>query len=130
MTASTACVTDMGEVKCWSDATASPTSVMLDAIDVAAGWDHTCAVDGNGEVYCWGANDSGQLGDMSTLPSNAPVKVVNLDDVKQVSAGQQVTCAVKNDSTGWCWGNNAIGQLGNGTTDGPQTTPTAVVLIP
>jgi len=130
MTGSTACVIDTGEVKCWSDLTSAPTVVMIDAVDVAAGWDHTCAVDGNGEVYCWGANDSGQLGNMSTLPSDTPVKVVNLDDVKQVSAGRAVSCAVKNDSTGWCWGDNAVGQLGNGTTDSPQTMPSAVVLIP
>lgn len=130
MTGSTACVIDGGDVKCWSDVATSPTVVMNGAIDVAAGLDHTCAVDANAEVHCWGANDSGQLGDMTTLASTSPVKVVNLDDVKQVAAGREVTCAVKNDSTGWCWGDNSAGQLGNGTTGGPQTTPTAVVLVP
>ncbi|MEQ9322342.1 MAG: hypothetical protein RIF41_24465, partial [Polyangiaceae bacterium] len=124
MTGSTACVVDANQVKCWDDVTASPTTVMIDAIDVAAGWDHTCAVDTGGDVHCWGLNDHGQLGNASTLASDTPVQVAGLDDVKQVSAGRYSSCAVKNDSTGWCWGNNAVGQLGNGTADSPQTTPT------
>jgi len=53
-----------------------PVSSTLTFSDIAAGAGHTCAVGTDGHVYCWGANDRGQLGDGSTSDRSAPAEVV------------------------------------------------------
>lgn len=57
-----------------------PTGI-ADAISVGLGERHSCAVvttSGEPAVFCWGANDSGQLGDGSEVPSSVPVPVVSM----------------------------------------------------
>jgi alpha-tubulin suppressor-like RCC1 family protein len=49
-----------------------------DAIDLATGAKHTCVLRANGEVWCWGNNDHGQLGDGTTLRRFDPVRVIGL----------------------------------------------------
>jgi Regulator of chromosome condensation (RCC1) repeat len=44
---------------------------------LAAGAFHTCAIDGEGRVACWGQGDRGQLGDGQKTASAAPVPVVS-----------------------------------------------------
>jgi alpha-tubulin suppressor-like RCC1 family protein len=49
-----------------------------DAVQVAPGNHHACALRATGQVVCWGKNDHGQLGD-GTLASHAvPLPVVGL----------------------------------------------------
>jgi alpha-tubulin suppressor-like RCC1 family protein len=86
------------------------------AQDVAAGRDHTCAVRANGTVACWGANDSGQIGDGTTGNTRlTPVNVSNLANVVGIAAGEAHTCAVLASGEARCWGLNSSGQLGDGT---------------
>lgn len=95
---------------------------------VVAGTSHTCALTDRGGVYCWGANDFGQLGTGDTAPQSAPVPVPGLAEVKSIAAYGFGTCAVKHDGTVWCWGANDLGQLGQGTSDAdPHPTPVQVV---
>ena len=68
----------------------------------AVGGSHACAVV-NGGVSCWGANESGQLGDGSTTSSDMPVRVAGLTDVDGIVAGGAHTCAHRSDGTVWCW---------------------------
>ena len=87
------------------------------ATDVAAGGQHTCAV-ANGNVWCWGDNSSGQLGDGTTVKRITPVYVRTADghplaQVTKIVAGDSHTCALVNTAV-WCWGGNSVGQLGNG----------------
>jgi alpha-tubulin suppressor-like RCC1 family protein len=85
---------------------------------VAAGFNHTCARRSNGTLWCWGSNDSGQLGLASLEDKLVPTQIVAFGGtVSQVAAGDLFTCAVRNDTTLWCWGNNVAGQLGDGSTD-------------
>lgn len=42
---------------------------------ITAGSDHTCAIASNDQIYCWGLNDEGELGNNSTVSSNIPVAV-------------------------------------------------------
>jgi alpha-tubulin suppressor-like RCC1 family protein len=42
---------------------------------VAAGIDHTCGISTTGQLYCWGGNGNGQLGNGTTTPSTTPVLV-------------------------------------------------------
>ena len=79
---------------------------------------HTCAVK-NRNVYCWGRNDFGQLGDGTTDDKNHAVYVDIGTDIISVAVGVYHTCAVKIEhdvSTVHCWGRNDFGQLGDGTT--------------
>ena len=86
---------------------------------------HTCASDTSGRVYCWGLNDTGQLGDGSNSNRSVPVQVSSLTNVSRVVTGGQHSCALLNDQTVRCWGDNSRGQLGNGTTTS-SNVPVAV----
>jgi alpha-tubulin suppressor-like RCC1 family protein len=83
---------------------------------VVTGWNHTCAVMGNGEVKCWGWNYYGQLGDETKATQSRPVNVRRLmEDAADVALGLAHTCAVTAAGGVKCWGANSSGQLGDGT---------------
>jgi alpha-tubulin suppressor-like RCC1 family protein len=96
---------------------------------IALGDSHTCFVTPNGEVYCWGLNDSGQLGQgLSNAPnpydSVAPLRVPLASRVNQVAAGLDFTCVLDEFGDVYCFGNRAFGRLGNGTdSQGPEAVP-------
>ena len=80
------------------------------------GGDHTCGVT-TVEIYCWGDNRFGQLGDGTTTDRSSPVLVSGGLGFESVSAGALHTCArTKQLGVVYCWGYNGDGQLGNGTT--------------
>jgi alpha-tubulin suppressor-like RCC1 family protein len=86
--------------------------------------DFTCGVtQSRGNVYCWGENSDGQLGNGNTTNSNVPVLVTGLPSPAiQVAAGGLHACAVLQGGSVYCWGENNDGQLGNGklkTSDSP-----------
>ena len=85
-------------------------------IQVCAGDDHTVALKGDGTVWAWGYNGSGQLGDGTRDKSAVPVKVANISGIKAIASGLDHTIALKEDGTVWAWGDNYYGQLGDGTT--------------
>ncbi|MDR0965254.1 MAG: hypothetical protein LBM75_01880 [Myxococcales bacterium] len=80
------------------------------------GGHHACAVLVDKTVRCWGRNDSGQLGDDTTVNKVTPTAVSGLTTVSSMCLGARHSCAVKADGSVWCWGNNTYGQLGDGTT--------------
>jgi alpha-tubulin suppressor-like RCC1 family protein len=103
--------------------------------DVALGATHTCAVQKNGSLYCWGTGDSGQLGigitgsetcGLTAKCESSPVEITALGKtVVQVEAGGAHTCALTRDGV-YCWGENASGQVGDGTTASPKMAPSDV----
>jgi subtilisin family serine protease len=99
--------------------------------DQAKSWSFTTAAPPPGtslptpNVWAWGANGAGQLGDCSTTNRTTPVQVSDLSGVTDVSSGCAHSLAVKEDGTVWAWGSNYYGQLGDGTTT-DRTTPVKV----
>jgi len=71
------------------------------------------------ELWNWGRNSYGQIGDNTTTNRSTPVTTLaGGANWKQVSCGYNHTLAVKTDGTLWTWGRNSTGQLGvNNTTN-------------
>ncbi|MBK7585763.1 MAG: hypothetical protein IPI67_36950 [Myxococcales bacterium] len=96
-------------------------------LQLAAGWEHTCAVKGDHSLWCWGNNDSGQIGDGTKGTRITAVRVDGVGpSVSTVSAGGGHTCAVDAAGTLWCWGANWRGQLGDGTKDVGTSQPVQI----
>ncbi|MDI1446267.1 MopE-related protein [Polyangium sp. 6x1] len=110
----------------------SPTCVLQEALEIAAGSSHTCALLPGGKVKCWGDNAFGQLGLGDTadrgdgfgeMGNNLPV--VNLGTGKvavHIAAGAFHNCALFSDGTVKCWGSNynsKLGISGGNRGDGP-----------
>lgn len=101
------------------------TSAELLAASVSVGYDHVCMVEKDTyEVYCWGADAKGQLGDgpaSNDAPRAVPVRVDQSGlngSVVDVSAGYELTCGRVvggTDSGVYCWGANDRGQVGDAT---------------
>lgn len=106
----------------------SITALDLAPAGVSASYATTCVWSAEGDARCWGAGDTGQIGDGMTSTRTTPVRVSGLDDAVQVAVprGQGHTCARRRDATVACWGANDRGQLGDGSNE-MRTTPTPVV---
>jgi len=87
----------------------------LSAVTVATSTDHTCVIEADASVDCWGSNSSGGLGDPSIDGGvSTPHRVLGLPPVSQVSVGTIHSCAIAADGGGvWCWGRDSSGQLGH-----------------
>ncbi|BDR52142.1 hypothetical protein KIM372_00490 [Bombiscardovia nodaiensis] len=94
---------------------------------VSAGWYHTLAIGSDGDLYAWGRNDAGQIGDNSTTNRLQPTKVITPNGVKflKISAGPSNSFALGSDNHWYAWGFNTSGQLGTGTTSN-QLKPQAI----
>ncbi len=91
---------------------------------LAAGGRHACVVKAkDGSVWCWGANDAGQLGDGGTADATAPVAALGVLGAADVALGSRHSCARHPGGTVTCWGANDHHQLANGTT-APSARPT------
>jgi hypothetical protein len=89
---------------------------------------HTCALR-QGTVYCWGANQFGQLGNGTNTGSSTPVAVPLATFVVDLSAGDFSTCAVDVYGRVFCWGVNSSGQLGTGNF-GSSSLPVRPIGLP
>lgn len=97
---------------------------------VVAGGTHTCALNAEGVVSCWGGDDRGQLGIGTTAREAAPTRIGGDVAYNQVAAGIAHTCGVAKNGAAYCWGDNTYGQLGNGqagdSSTGGHLAPTRV----
>lgn len=139
--AHTCALTETGAAQCWgsnswgqlgdSSLIDSPNPVAVSSLGsglraISAGYGDTCAITAAGSLKCWGLNDSGELGDGSTVNRPTPVDVSGLDSgVAAISAGYNQTCAVTEAGAALCWGDNHHLQIGNGY-PGYRATPVNV----
>jgi alpha-tubulin suppressor-like RCC1 family protein len=93
---------------------------------VDAGYAHNCGLTRDSQVFCWGGNHMGQLGDGTTTRRLTPVPLIGDHSFRQVSAGWTHTCAVTPTYQAYCWGSNRTGELGAGTDVNRRLRPTLV----
>jgi alpha-tubulin suppressor-like RCC1 family protein len=112
------------------DKNVASTVQLTEVVGVAsgAGAEHTCAVRGDGRVWCWGHNDQGQLGDNTNVTSADPVLAKGPLNGVAVAVGAAHTCELTNDGKVYCWGANSDGQLGQSTLSDNIKTPVVVPL--
>ena len=67
-------------------------------------------------LFSWGQNTTGQLGNANTTNQSSPNQVGALTNWLLLTGGYNSSFALKTDKTLWAWGNNAAGQLGQGNT--------------
>ena len=131
-----ACAVLEGRVYCWGDnaegqlgnlnpdTTGSNVPIevpgITTAVAVTAGYAHTCALLADETVWCWGSNQSKNLG-RATGTNGTPAAVAGLSQVKAISAGNATTCAIVGTARAvQCWGANGTSgsMLGRTTTGG------------
>ena len=101
------------------------------AVAVSAGTLHTCAILDDGDLKCWGSDQSGQLGEDASnsgtgvyMNRNTPTSV-DLPTGRTavaVAAGGQHTCAILDNGSLMCWGKDDYGQVGDGGNIETSTT--------
>ena len=109
-----------------------PVQGLRDVSAVAAGDDgHGLALTRGGDVWAWGNNEAGQLGDGSNANSDVPVRVCapgspapaagheclrRLSAVASISASYDDSFALLRNGTVVAWGENYEGRLGDNST--------------
>jgi len=108
----------------------TPVSILGDKktfCKIAVGQQYSLGIDNNGQVWGWGANFSGQLGDNSFINRYTPVSI--LGDKKtfcKISGGQNYSIGFDKYGQVWGWGYNSYGQLGDNTTS-VRLTPVSIL---
>jgi alpha-tubulin suppressor-like RCC1 family protein len=124
-------LTSDGGVRCWghndqgqlgtgtTTSSRTPVTVTNLANGVRAidgGGATACALTNAGDVWCWGNNRFGQLGDGTTIDSAAPVKVLGLTGGNtSIAVGDNHACVLTASGGVRCWGLDTFGQAGSGT---------------
>ncbi len=131
----TCAIETTGDVKCWGnnddaqlgDGTTQTRSTPVPVtglppspVALALGFEASCALYANGDRWCWGQSEDGQLG------IGVPVRTAELTSVNGIANVARLAttigtfrfghaCAVTGSHDLSCWGENQFGQLGDGT---------------
>jgi len=117
------CYVGNGVANSFGGAVAAPAGVAFS--DVQTDCFSSCALATNGDVYCWGRNSSGILGNGTTSGvALSPVKVPNLPPMASIAMGTEGACGLTAAGQRWCWGANSNGTLGIGYASSNVPTPT------
>ena len=90
-------------------------------VSITVGDSHSCGLTTDGQVYCWGRDYFGQLGDGGSSTDSLTPVPVNTSGVTGdksfvfISAGQWNTCGLTTEGRAYCWGSDQFGQLGDGS---------------
>lgn len=139
-----------GPVVCWGDnaygqlgdTTQNTTSAAVvsvsgisNAIAIATGHQHSCALLSDGTVKCWGNNSYGQIGSGASVDSAlhaTPVAVPGITSATAIATTKNHTCVALSDGTAKCWGANDRKQLGDGNggnANDKSATPVTVLNV-
>lgn len=99
-------------------------------VGVAAGRSCACALRDDGTVWCWGSNETGQLGQGDLTDRSAPTQVPFVHPIRAVSLNFAVACAIDQEGQLFCWGGNAEGQAGQDDLEAAPIDSTSPLLIP
>ncbi len=144
------CATLSGGVQCWgtnsygesgygsystTNSAVYASGLASGTLKVAAGAHHTCALNSNITVSCWGSNDAGQVNGTPSSNSNTPTPVPtasftpaaipspapSVTPYIPLVAGSLHTCGIDSAYHVKCWGSNQYAQL-IGSSGSPQFT--------
>ena len=108
----------------------SPVREFCSATDwkqIRVGYQHTTAIKTSGELWVWGCNLYGRLGNGTTITSCSPIREISSStDWCQVSEGGYHSLGLRDNCTARAWGITAGGQLGDGTSV-VKSSPVSVV---
>lgn len=105
----------------------------LTFVSIVAGREAYCGLTSSGEAYCWGRNDLGNLGAVSTemchsFPCNPrPIRAADGLVFSSLHTGLGHTCGVTAQQEAYCWGSNRDGELGSGSIGDGGPNPALVV---
>ncbi len=147
---SVSAITENGDLYCWgynlhgqvgngtTEVQTKPIKVLSDVKTIFYSYGNcnsVLAIVENGDLYCWGYNFSGEVGNGTIEDQIIPVKV--LSSVKTVSISSYRSfhrsssfsvSAITENGDLYCWGGNKHGQIGNGTTK-DRLTPVKILLL-
>lgn len=128
------------EIKTDATYTASPNTAFTDWVKIRKSAHGGCGLRANGELWCWGLNLAGTVGDgsatlvdpndaMATGMKRGVVPTVGgcQGNYKDVAGGDGVMCGICRTGEAYCWGSNTSGQLGANIAPYCPTTGTCQV---
>lgn len=94
-----------------------PTPVNVDGVlagktlvDISTGSSHSCAVDNQGDAYCWGFGSNGRLGNGSNTDQNLPVSIntslISGKKLVRIESSETATSALTDEGEVINWGSN------------------------
>lgn len=129
---------DDGQVQCWdaerwansgSDAMNRPV-LPSPATGLGTGDAFACVIGKDKKIYCWGANDLGQLGKAPDYDAHEkPEAVPGITNAEWLAVGEASVCAILEGGAVTCWGSNASGELGLGRKSASEL-PTKATALP
>jgi alpha-tubulin suppressor-like RCC1 family protein len=103
-----------------------PGEVTFKQVSVDKSDRHVCGLSTDSLAYCWGDNQSGELGDGTFINRTTPTPVSGGRRFLSITAGAGFTCARNLNNHPYCWGANTYAQLGTGLYTGDVMTPVRV----
>jgi alpha-tubulin suppressor-like RCC1 family protein len=99
--------------------------------DITATYSNVCGITTSNQVFCWGQNYSGAVGDGTNTDAFTPKEI----DMTGALAGKTIkklymaygpSCVMTTEDLLYCWGDNYFGQLGIGSINPSENSPQPV----
>jgi hypothetical protein len=100
-------------------------------IHICCGFSHSLVLTNSGEVYAWGENGFGQVGNGSYSEALVPIKLNHFNNHKviQISCGFDHSLALTESGRVFSWGDNQLGQLGRNNNNEDVNKPSEITFL-